>query len=190
MADRRELTSTVPLPNGRGRLRSLVLYVADECRDAPHFGLVKLNKIIWKADFTSFAERGVPVTGRAYQRLEWGPAPIEMLPLLKEMERDGAIEIVRRDFGDDVVEERVVPLAKYFPDLPAKDLQYVSKAIAYYWNMTGSETSDDSHGVAWRTRRNKDPMPYELAYLSDREIEGRQLARLSKLAVERGWKTL
>jgi Protein of unknown function (DUF4065) len=191
MVNRRELTSTVSLPNGRGRLRALVLHVAEECRDAPYFGLVKLNKIFWKADFTSFAERGVPVTGRPYVRMEYGPVPAEMFGLLKEMEREGAIEFSKTDFGNEMVEERVIPReAAVVLDFPAKDLHYFQQAINYYWSMTGTETSDDSHGVAWKTRRNMDPFPYELAYLSDRQLEGRQLARLEKLAVERGWKTL
>lgn len=191
MVTSREPTTTVPLRNGRGRLRALVLYIAEECRDAPHFGRVKLNKIIWKADFTAYAERGVPVTGRPYVRLEYGPVPEEMFTLLKEMEREGAIEFSETDFGNDMIEQRVIPReAAVVLDFPAKDLHYVQQAINYYWNMTGTETSDDSHGVAWRTRANKDPFPYELAYLSDRQLEGRQLARLEKLAAERDWKTL
>lgn len=186
----RKLTNSVPLPDGQMRLKQLVLYVAEECREAPYFGLTKLNKIIWKADYSAFAKRGVPVTGRAYQRLRFGPAPIEMLPVLNDMERDGQIEYLETEFGDEIAEKRVI--AKVPSNVivfPVADLQFVNKAISYYWDKTGTETSDDSHGLAWKTRDNKDPMPYELAYLSDRQIEGRQLSRLQHMAIERGWKS-
>jgi len=59
----RKLTWRVNLPGGRARLRGAILYVSKACEAAP---------------FDSFAERGQPVTGRQYQRLPQGPAPIEM----------------------------------------------------------------------------------------------------------------
>lgn len=185
-----KLTASVLMPDGQKRLRALILYVAEECRDAPRFGLIKLNKILWKADYSAFAERGRPVTGRAYQRLRWGPAPIEMKPLLREMFEAREISYADTDFGDDVVEQRI--LAEVRADVRvfmAEELRFVDRAISYYWDKTGTEASDDSHGIAWKTRTNGDPMPYELAYLSDRTLEGRQLARLVEKATTQGWKS-
>jgi hypothetical protein len=113
----------------------------------------------------------MPVTGRAYQRLELGPAPKEMRPLLNEMERLGIIDYKITYFGDGVIEYR--PTAKVPPNLSFfsyDDLSFVDAAIAYYWDKTGTETSDDSHGIAWKSRENKATMYYELSYLSDEEI--------------------
>ena len=122
------------------------------------FGLIKLNKIVWRSDFAAFAARSVPVTGRAYQRLMLGPAPVEMQPLLAEMQQDGLITIRMLSFGfgpdgKEILEKR--PVANAEPNLrwfSADDLTYVDQAISYYWGMTGTETSDDSHGPAWKTR--------------------------------------
>ena len=72
------------LPGGQGRLREMVLYVCAACRDAERFGKVKLNKILWRADFKAFAERRVPLTGRTYQKLAAVPAPLEMPLVLAE----------------------------------------------------------------------------------------------------------
>lgn len=184
------LTPSVPLADGQKRLRALILYVAEECREAPRFGLVKLNKILWRADYSAFAERGRPVTGRAYQRLKWGPAPVEMKPLLREMFEAHDISYSDTDFGDDKVESRVIPEVPVDVRVfPAEDLRFVDRAISYYWDKTGTEASDDSHGVAWKTREDGDPMPYELAFLSDRKLEGRQLTRLVEMATAQGWKS-
>ena len=184
------LTTSVSLTDGRKRLRALILHVADECREAPRFGLVKLNKILWRSDYSAFSERGTPITGRPYRRLKWGPAPVEMPQLLDEMFQANEISYRETDFGDGVVEKRVIPDVR--PDVrvfAAEDLRFVDRAISYYWTMTGTETSDDSHGVAWKTRQDGDPMPYELAYLSDRNLEGRQLAKMLEMATARGWKS-
>jgi hypothetical protein len=182
-----KLTWRVSLPGGQRRLREAIIYVAKKCETAPHLGLVKLNKIIWRADFDSFAQRGQPVTGRQYQRLPQGPAPVEMLPVLNEMQADRLLRIDRRKVID-FVEHRPVALVDPNLTLFSKgDIDFLDRAIAIYWEMTGAETSDISHGVGWRSRSDGEPMPYELAYLSDESLGTGQKARLLKLAVENSW---
>ena len=190
-----KLTYRVDLPGAQERLRELVIYVSMKSFSMERFGLIKLNKILWKADFSAFAARSVPVSGRAYQRLPLGPAPVEMAPLLAEMVQDGLIKLELISFGvgadgQEIIEKRPIALTEpnlrwFSPD----DLYFVDKAIQYYWNMSGMETSDDSHGVAWKSRNNLDPMPYESAYLSDAEIGCEQRTRILELARERGWRS-
>jgi hypothetical protein len=184
------LTYFVDLPGGQNRLRQLVIYVADKCQTADRFGGIKLNKILWKADFDAFAARQIPVTGRRYQRERLGPIPKEMLPLRRDMEREGVISIELIDFGDGIIEHRTIPLIP--PDLALfsqSDIQFVDEAIRYYWNMTGMESSDDSHGVAWRTRANGEPMPYEASFLSDRQLSTQQRRRFADRLYAEGWIT-
>jgi hypothetical protein len=184
------LTYKLNLPGGQSRLREMILYVADRCKEAPRFGKVKLNKILWRADFSAFAERGQPVTGRPYQRLKNGPAPVEMPPVLAEMLQDELAAIKEVSLSDSLIEERVVPLRParlhfFSPD----DIRFVDEAINYYWDHSAREASDDSHGIAWRTRDDLEPMPYELAYLSDEELPPRTFERLIRRAEERGLKS-
>jgi hypothetical protein len=181
-------TFEVRLPGGQERLRQLILYVAHECRDAVRFGGIKLNKILWKSDFDSYASRRVPVTGRRYQREKFGPVPHEMLPLHRDMLNRGQIRVDQVYFGDDVVENRTIPLVLHNLALfTPVDLQFVDDSIRYHWNLTGMETSDDSHGVAWRTRADGEPLPYEAAFLSDKPLSRPQLQRLAQRAYSEGW---
>lgn len=189
------LTYEVNLAGQQARLREAILYVCKAGAGMDRFGLIKLNKIIWRSDFTAFLERGVPVTGRPYQRLEFGPAPVEMPVLLAEMQQRENLKIERivlgtKPDGRDVVEKRPIalrePSTRWFsPD----DMKYIDRAIDHYRLMSGMEASDDSHGPAWKTREDLDPMPYEAAYLSDREVGSDQLARAMSMAIERGWKS-
>ncbi len=185
--DDAKLSYRVDLPGGQLRLVEAIVYIASKCASAERFGKIKLNKILWRADFEAFAIRGVPVTGRAYQRLKLGPAPVEMAPVLPEMVQDGLLRFELYEFGDNIVEERPVaisePNLRYFS---ADDLQYLDEAIDFYWDKTGRETSDQSHGVAWKTREDNDPMPYELAFLSDSTLSDVQKKRLLGVAHSRG----
>jgi hypothetical protein len=91
------------------------------------------------------------------------------------------------DFGDGIVERRTVALRD--PDLTmftTEDLQFVDTAIRYYWEMTGMETSEESHGIAWSSRQDNDPMPYEAALLSDRIPGPKQMRRLEQLVYDYG----
>jgi hypothetical protein len=184
---RSKLTWKVHLPGGQKRLGEAVLYVSKACEQASNFGLVKLNKIVWWADFESFAQRGQPVTGRQYQRLKQGPAPVEMLPVLNELQAGGLLAIKRIPQGD-YEEQRPValqdPVLTFFSP---QDLQFLDRAIAVYWDKTGKEASDISHGAAWSSREDGESMPYELAYLSDQPVGRNQKAKLLKLAAEHGW---
>ena len=185
-----QLTTRIPLPGGQDRLKQMILYIAEQCVAAERFGLIKLNKILWKSDFDAFAARDVPVTGRDYQRLELGPAPKEIPRVYNDLLRDGAIRVEKVDFGDGIVEKRTIALGR--PNLklfPPEDIAFVDSAIAYYWDMTGTETSDDSHGIAWKTHNNGDPLPYELARLSDKPLSDDQLRRLKDRAHASGWRT-
>lgn len=199
MADRphvsQKLTYRVELPGGQERLRELILYVSAKSAGMKRFGSVKLNKIIWKADFTAYSARSVTVTGRAYQRLTNGPAPIEMQPLLAEMNQDDLIGFDITNFGKgsdgrDVIEKR--PVAKVEPNLrwfSRDDLAFVDTAIEYYWSMSGTETSGDSHGLIWASREDGDPIPYEAVYLSDRKLGSSQLSKVLERAREQGWRS-
>jgi len=87
-----------------------------------------------------------------------------------------------------MVEQRVFsvvpPNSRYFSQ---SDFEFLDAAIEYYWDKTGTEASDDSHDVAWKTREIGDEMPYELAFLSDKELSGHALSVALKKAEARRW---
>ena len=180
------LTYRVELPGGPVRLREMVLYVSARAVDMPRWGKTKLNKILWEADFSAYRERSSPVTGRPYQRLPAGPGPVEMPVILAEMEQAGTIEIEAVPAGQHY-EQRII--AKTSPSLyffSSDDLVYVDRAIERFWDMTAVEASNESHGVAWKTRHHLDPLPYESALLLDETLSGRSLIRIKQLATDQG----
>ena len=176
MITQRKPTYKYHLAGGQSRLREAILYVCKKCESDQYFGLTKLNKILWSADFNSFAERGQPVTGRTYQRLEFGPAPVEMLPVLTEMQNTEKLKIEITT----IQEKRPIALVEpMLRDFSPSDIDHLERAIAVFWGATGKETSDRSHGVAWMTRKDGDQMPYELAYFSDEAVREPFLKKVS-----------
>jgi Protein of unknown function (DUF4065) len=184
----RKVTYRFELPGGQRRLKEASLYVMKRARLFDYFGLVKLNKTLWLADFSSYRERRYPVTGRLYQKLANGPAPVEMRPLLNEMERDGIISLAATAVPN---EQR--PVANVEPmlnDFSEADIEFIDRAIEYYRPMTAAQASEDSHGVAWRTRELGDDIPYDAAIFDDREMPQAQEHKLKWMARERRWRSL
>ena len=185
------LTFRVDLPGGDDRLRQMILYVATRCQSATRFGKVKLNKILWRADFAAFRERRVPITGVGYQKLAAGPAPLAMDEVLAEMLEDNLIDFKEVGAGDDYVEHRIIPLsAAKLSIFNPEDILFVDKSIEYYWNKSASSASDLSHRVAWKSRGFLERMPYESTFLSDDKLTKKQKEKFFALAEERGWKSL
>ena len=188
MENRSAPSFEVNLPGGQNRLRELTLYVCKKCEASDRFGKVKLNKVLWRADFESFRERQTPVTGRSYQKLAAGPAPLEMPLVLREMEAQGKLSFRVTDYGNGYVEER--PCALVDPDLSqfsVDDIGFVDESIQFYWFKTASNASALSHKVAWRGRLFLDLIPYESVCLSDEKMDFAGKQRFAEMAKSKGW---
>jgi hypothetical protein len=183
------VTYKVELAGGQRRLREAILYVATKGSTMKFLGGIKLNKILWRGDFRSYFHRQQPVTGRQYHRLKLGPAPVEMKPVISGMLRDSILKIQKRKvFGH--IEDRPIaldsPVMKFFsPD----DVEYLDESIKHYWNMTGTETSDESHGMAWKSRNDGDAIPYEAAFFEDAPLSEATLERFTAMGADRQWKS-
>jgi Protein of unknown function (DUF4065) len=188
MPHEKELTFVFPVPRRQQRFREVVIYIAEKCRDAEFFGAVKLNKILYHADFRAFRRLGMPITGVGYFRLRHGPAPIALVPVRRELEIEGAITIEHRPMGNHI-QDRIVPRRRPYLNLFTPDeLDIVDEVIHELWSHTAEQVSDASHDVIWRTRRNREPIPYEAAYLSNDPLTADEIARTRELADELGWR--
>jgi|GraSoiStandDraft_4_1057263.scaffolds.fasta_scaffold198494_2 hypothetical protein len=187
MADALSLNVTyrVDLSGGQRRLKEAILYVAEKSQAMQLFDRIKLNKILWRADFRAFYERRQPVTGRTYQRLPWGPALIEMLPVMQELMKEGALTEEARVHGGSTEYRPIAkaePVLKFFS---REDLEYLDESIEHYRNMTGTERDDQAHGIAWKSRNDGDAIPYEAAYFEDKPLPQASLERLARIARQR-----
>lgn len=155
----------------RDRFKNLILHIADESRDDPRFGATKLNKILYFADFKSFAILGRSITGATYRRLDRGPAPLELLPVLQEMEDTGEIERVeRRYFNYQQKVVRALRPSRVSALLDEREMEIVEAVLQELHLLSASDVSALSHlETGWQIAGDREVIPYETAYISDRE---------------------
>jgi len=163
--------------------------VASKCQTDPAFGAIKLNKILFHADFIAYGSLGKPITGMEYVKLEHGPAPRLLAPIRAEMQKDNDIVLAHPTrFG--FQHDRVVPLRD--PNLSlftADEIALVDSVIEGCWNATATDLSEVTHGYrGWRMARNlKDLIPYEAVFLSDEPPTDYELQHAQELVREHKW---
>jgi len=169
------------------KFRELILYIATRCEEDPYFGKTKLNKILFYADFTAYGELGAPITGQEYMRLDHGPGPRRMKPMLDRMLEQHDVS-VQHEAKASFRQERVV--AGRRPDLTLfsePQLAIVNRVIRALWGRTNSRVSEISHAnLGWKLTRDKETIPYETVFLSDRPLTDEEIEHGHRLATELG----
>jgi hypothetical protein len=152
------------------------------------FGAVKLNKILYFADFYMYGESGTPITGANYVKLRQGPAPRQLLPAREELSRAGDACISKAMYHG-YPQERLIPTREANLDLfNAKEIALVDDIIQKLWGVNAANISDYTHRLAgWRIAEDNGDIPYESVFLSDEGLTVDDAERGKELAERFGW---
>ena len=175
------------------KLRELILYIAHKSKTDPRCGAVKLNKLLYYADFTAYRLLGRSITGAEYQHLQEGPAPRRGLPAQERLKRDGAIEMAYKPslVGEPI--HIIVPKRKPYPIFSKQEKEIVNRIIEEFKDLTGSELSERSHKeFGWRLTKQGETIHYRTAWLSRSPLTEEQIVFgrkvMSLVAREYGYK--
>src|SRR2546427_882130 len=123
------------------RLGELVLYIARQCEQDPGFGAVKLNKLLFNADFAAYVEFGKPISRQEYFALDFGPAPRRLLPVLEQLKQDQAVAVRPGDYFG-YTQQRTFALRDANLDLfSSQEIALVDRLIRECWEQNATEMS-------------------------------------------------
>lgn len=151
----------------RRKFKELILHLADQSGDDPGFAATKLNKLMYFCDFEAFRRLGRPITGANYQKLEWGPAAREFLPLHEELLRDEWARIERRRRGEH--EQAVTVSAGADTSVfDPEELAIIADVVAALRPYDAGGVSEVSHlhSPGWAAADEFEVIPYETARIS------------------------
>lgn len=164
------------------KLTELVLYIGAKCALDQHYGVLKLNKILFYSDFRAFRSLGAPITGAAYKKYTHGPAPRVMKSLRERLINTGdAFEYVNplpflNEDDEPMSEKRLFPKRK--PDMgkfTPEQTSIIDSVIEWLRPMTGMQVSRLSHKhPGWAHATMGEPIPYVSELLGD---EARPLSK-------------
>lgn len=146
----------------REKFKSLVHYVCWRCMDDPSkLGAVKLNKILWLADFTAYYQSGEPITGARYVKRQFGPVPSAIKPALRALADESRVVTREVPFhGYAKVEYEVLEDAD--PSIFTSDqLEIVDEIIRVVRDEhTAKSISAISHDHIWHAAEDGEEIPY------------------------------
>jgi hypothetical protein len=171
------------------KLTELVLYIGAKCALDEHYGVLKLNKILFYADFNAHRALGSAITGVEYRKYTHGPAPVMMKDLRARLHRDGdafeymnPLDALNAD-GEEMFEKRLLPRRGPKMELfTAREIALVDQVIERLRPMTGKQVSLMSHRhPGWEMAQMEGTIPYCSALLPEDDT-GRPLS-----AKDRAW---
>jgi hypothetical protein len=150
------------------KFRELILYVARESEDDRRCGATKLNKILFYADFLAYRKLGRSITGQKYQKLEWGPAPKRIVPVIDEMVREGRCAWAERNYSGFEL-RKLIPLREPTVSVfTAEELDIVRTVIDDLRDLNATEVSDLSHRFAgWQAAEIGEEIPYNTVFVDE-----------------------
>jgi hypothetical protein len=151
-----------------GKMKELILYLSAKSEKDPRFSSTKLNKLLFYCDFLAYRRWGRSITGHSYWKLQFGPAPKAMLPILRQMQEVGDCEEIRRDYyGREqrrVAGRRAPQVSMFSPE----ELELADQIVETLWDSSATEVSDLSHDfIGWKVAALNEVIPYETVFVGD-----------------------
>jgi hypothetical protein len=170
------------------KLRELILYIADLSSHDVHFGAIKLNKLLFYADFLAYQRFGQPITGQEYQALPQGPAPRHLKPVIDRMERMGELRFERKRRFNRIQHRPVAGRGADLSKFTKEETDLIREVIRRFWDMNATQISEESHFfLGWQVANEGETIPYSTVLIGNRkptEREKRKAKALQKLASE------
>lgn len=180
----------------RGKFKELVLYLSlvSGREDDEGFGMVKLNKLLYRVDFEAFRRLGRAITGEVYEKQEYGPVARDLPIVLDELAAHGRLRWQQLLSGPYT---RIVPSANEEPDAQPDlslfhndERQIIDDTLRELATYGGKAASDWSHeqSVGWNVvERYGEVIDYSSALISSKPIPPKDLERARDFVRERGW---
>ena len=141
------------------RFENLVLYFASESGDDPGYGKVKLNKLLFRADFEAYRLLGASITGEEYKAQELGPVAAHLPSLLKRLRNHGVLRIEEIPTGP-YDRQAPLPVEGHEADMDlftADERAIMKRTVAELRPFGAKSVSRWSHeiSVGWRAKSAK-----------------------------------
>ena len=165
------------------RTQELILYIASRYAGDSRFGVTRLNKVLFWADFEQFRRTGRAITGGTYIKLDHGPVLEQFDDILDGLRARGELRLEEVESGPDLLTR---PVALRPPELELftpEELRLVDEIIDANRGTTATDVSDLSHQfVGWQVARLGEAIPYGTAFLARPSLTEEEVAHGLKLA--------
>lgn len=180
----------------RGKFKEMVLYFAvrsAELKDAG-FGMVKLNKMLYRADFEAYRTLGHPITGETYERQRFGPVARDLPVVFDELAHSGRLRWQQIPAGPHTRNvptvpdtDEAAPSTGAFSEQEMAVMERVLRDLATYGGKAVSEWSHEQ-SAGWNlAAEDGNVIEYRTAFISAKPLPAGFLKHAKEHVRNSGW---
>jgi Protein of unknown function (DUF4065) len=149
----------------RSKLKAAILRICKAC-GPEKLGAVKLHKVLYFTDMISYAQSGLAVTGASYCKRPFGPTCVNLLPMLRDMQVAGELQVRDVEFYGHSKKEYLA-LAEETPGVLSSPEQVLLDGVVdFVCNQnTAQSISDYSHQLPWEMAEFGEEIGYDTALM-------------------------
>lgn len=160
----RAKASKMPKLN-REKFRDVLLYVLERCGARRNVGETVIYKLLYFIDFNFYELYEQHLTGEAYRKISFGPAPCHFGEIVEKMVEKGELKKITAEYHGKR-QKKYIPQVK--PDLSrldGRELEVINSAIDKLSSMNASSIEDYSHeDIPCQVTDDKDIIDYESVF--------------------------
>ena len=151
----------------KDKFKQVLLYILDKCGAKANVGETVLYKLLYFSDFNYYELYEDYLTGAAYRKISYGPAPCDFQSIVQEMIEEGELKKVTTEYYGK-------PQKKYLPLIKAdinewkwsaRDKEVIDNVIERLSSMDATTISDFSHeDIPWEVTPDKEIIDYDTVF--------------------------
>lgn len=149
------------------KLQELILHFARKSEGDSSFGAVKLNKLLFYADFAFFRSHGRSITGESYVKRAQGPCPANIVKALKGLEAAKRAATQSTTYFGRPQKKTVALVDADLSSFNGNEIAIVDEVLEWLRDKNASEVSEMSHReLGWELAKDGEVIPYGTALIS------------------------
>jgi hypothetical protein len=159
------------------KFKNLVHYVCSKCPDPRSLGATKLNKILWYSELQAYLKLEKPISGARFVKRQFGPVPVAIVPVLEELQREGALVVRDVEFFGKPKKEYISLREPELADFTAEEISIVDEITEVICERhTAASISERTHDDIWRMAEIGEDIPLPTVFAVKGEVTERDIA--------------
>ena len=150
------------------KCKHVILYVLNQVGSKPNIGETVLHKLLYFIDFDHYEKFEETLMGAIYIKNHHGPTLSALPSILKNMEKDHEIKIVKDKYFQ-YKQKRFLPLKRANLELfSAREIKLIDDVLNRLSDKNAKEIEIYSHGdMPWKSTSFGEPISYESVFYRD-----------------------
>lgn len=161
------------------KFRQVLLYILKKVGGKPNIGMTALYKLLYFIDFDYYEKYEDQLMGLVYLKNQYGPTPLLFGELIKDMMKNGEVEVLKSKFYQ-YPQTKYLVNPKIEPDLSiltGKEQEHIDWELQRLSELTANQLIKLSHkDVPWVSAENGKPLDYESVFYRTPETSVREYA--------------